>query len=394
MARAPHFIVTGCASNRSTDEPHHPPVASPNPHDASRRRFLQAGLALAAGGAAPSVLAAVPKPDAFPTVLGAWKSNGRHHAGTWHPERGVHGVVLGFRAHEVVVDPLAKHQAVAIARRPGRHVVRFDYVEARAIAEREAEMHRNFNGHAVFSADGDVLYTAENDLFEGGGVIGVRDPATLVKQAELRTHGVGPHSLLRLSDGSLLIANGGVLAIPKIGNPIRHDMRPSLVRIDAVNGALLGEWHLDDPYLSIRHLNATANGIVAVALQAAHPDQALRDAAPVLALFDGKALKLVALPPNGLGGYAGDVTSVQTAEGERFVLGCSHADMLAWCDGQGQWTGFSPLKRACAVAPYRDQLLSISEIGQQAFYRVDESHAFVTRDIGVEWENHLVALSA
>jgi len=392
MARAPHSIVTGCVSNRSTDEPHYTPIASPNPHDASRRRFLQAGLALAAGGAAHSVLAAVSKPDDALALLGAWKADGRHYAGVWHPERGARGVALSFRAHEVVVDPHARTQAVAIALRPGRHLMRFDYAEARAIVEREAEMHRNFNGHAVFSEDGGVFYTAENNLLEGGGVIGVRDPATLIKLAELPSHGLGPHSLLRLSDGSLLIANAGVLTIPKVGQPAPRNMRPSLVRIDPANGKLLGEWRLDDPCLSIRHLSAAESGLVGVALQTAHPDQDARNAAPILALFDGNALTPIASPPGGLGGYAGDIAAVQAPEGERFVLGCSHANVLAWCDSRGHWTDFSPLERACAVASYRGELLSITEKGQQERFKPGESRAFRTRSIGVEWEHHLVVL--
>lgn len=392
MARISCATVAGCVSSRSTDAPHHPLIASPSSHDASRRRFLQAGLAFAAGCAAPSAFAAVSKPDASLAVLGAWKAGGRHHAGVWHPERGALGVALNFRAHEVIVDPRAHFQAVAIARGPGRHLMRFDYAEVRAIIEREAEMHRNFNGHAVFSEDGGVLYTAENNLLEGGGVIGVRDPATLAKQAEFRTHGVAPHSLLRLADGSLLAANAGALAIPEAGRPAPRDMRPSLVRIDSANGKLLGEWRLDDPYLSIRHLSVAASGLVGVALQTAHPDQDARNAAPILALFDGKALAPVASPPGGLGGYTGDIAAVQAPEGERFVLGCSRANVLAWCDSQGRWTDFSPLEHASGVAAYRGELLSITKTGRQERFRPGESRAFRMRDIGVEWDNHLVVL--
>lgn len=357
-----------------------------------RRRFLQAGLALATLCAAPSGFAARADSQGPLAVLGGWKSKGQNFVGVWHPDRGAHGLPLNFRAHEVLVDPRERTQAVVIALRPGRHLLRFDYLDARPIVELEAEMHRNFNGHAVFSRDGSVLYTAENNLLEGGGVIGVRDAATLVKQAELPAHGLGPHSLLRLNDDTLLVAVAGVLSIPKPGQPAPHAMRPSLVRIDPANGRLLGEWRLADPHLSIRHLCMAESGLVGAALQTAHPTQEARNAAPVLAVFDGRSLTPAAPPPGGLGGYAGDIAAVQTPKGERFVLGCGHANVLAWYDSRGRWIDSAPLERACAVAAHRGELLSISEKGQHEHFSPGESRSARTRSIDLEWENHMVVL--
>jgi hypothetical protein len=122
-------------------------------------------------------------------------------------------------------------------------------------------------------------------------------------------------------------------------------MDPSLVRLDPADGRLLGQWRLDDPRLSVRHL-ARQGACTALALQAEHDDAARRAAAPVLALFDGTRLQLAETPPRPMSGYGGSVAG----SGGRFFVGCPRAGGTGCWRADGAWLGFAPLEEACALA--------------------------------------------
>ena len=127
-------------------------------------------------------------------------------------------------------------------------------------------------------------------------------------------------------------------------------MDSSLVVFDLRTGRRRGPWRLPDTRPSLRHLAWHApSATLGIALQAEHDDPAQKARAPLLALFDGDALRVV-LPPadqTTLGaGYAGDIAA--TAEG--FVLSASRAGALwAWSHRDG-WTSPIPLGEACALA--------------------------------------------
>jgi hypothetical protein len=192
---------------------------------------------------------------------------------------------------------------LAVARRPGDWLLRWrpeGEGGGKAIAWGWAEPDRAFNGHVIASPDGKTLYTTETNLETGQGLIGLRDAGTLEKTGEWPTHGMDPHELLLDGDGSLVVANGGIPALPETGRLKIHmnRMDASLVRLDTRNGALLGQWRLADKRLSLRHmawgLAPAAGGprALGIALQAEHDDIAAKiAAAPVLALFDGQKLR-------------------------------------------------------------------------------------------------------
>ena len=66
--------------------------------------------------------------------------------------------------------------------------------------------------HGVFSADGRLLYSTENDYDGARGMIGVRDVTGGYKQiGEFPAHGMEPHDIALLSDDrTIVIANGGI----------------------------------------------------------------------------------------------------------------------------------------------------------------------------------------
>ena len=228
--------------------------------------------------------------------------------------------MLGPQAHGLLALP--DGTVLAVARRPGDWLLRWRPGSGKPEQWQWADAGRAFNGHAIASPDGKRLYTTETDLETGAGLVGVRAARSLVKQDEWPTFGIDPHEPIwdeaDRAHPALLVANGGVPTRPETGRAKLDlvGMDSSLVRLDDATGALLGQWRLADRRLSLRHLAwqgaASANypPLLGIALHAEHGTDALKDRAPVLALFNGSALRsfdaLVSLA-----GYGGAICAVQ-----------------------------------------------------------------------------------
>lgn len=245
---------------------------------------------------------------------------------------------LPTRAHGLARWP--DGSVLIAARRPGDWLLRW---HPRSGARTWHWVHddRRLNGHVHRSLDGQSVWTTETDQADARGLIGVRDARTLDKTGEWSTHGMDPHAALLLPAavgewpaGTLLVANGGIPTQSETGRSHRDlaRMDPSLVALDPRTGALLGQWRLDDPRLSIRHLAYDpVSGCVGVALQAEHDQAAQRQDAPLLATWDGRALRL-APPTVGAGGYAGDICA---RAGGGFWLSATRSDALLALSAEG-----------------------------------------------------------
>lgn len=181
-------------------------------------------------------------------------------------------VDLPARGHAVATRP-GTRECVVFARRPGNFAVAFSADGKRPRQTITTRNDRHFYGHGVFSSDGRLLYSSENDFEAGTGVIGVRDATAGYRQiGELSSAGVGPHELALLSDGrTLVIANGGIRTHPSYARQALNlsEMAPTLAYVDIVNGDIL-EVHSLAPalkQLSIRHLAVAANDVVVFGCQ-------------------------------------------------------------------------------------------------------------------------------
>ena len=101
------------------------------------------------------------------------------------------------------------------------------------------------SGHTVPSPDGATLYTTEINYRTGRGHIGVRDAATLRKQAEWDSGGIDPHQPVLDTQGHLLVANGGVLRNLADAKYDLQRMESALVRVDTRTGRIAQRWVLD-----------------------------------------------------------------------------------------------------------------------------------------------------
>lgn len=297
------------------------------------------------------------------------------------------GVDVPTRAHAVMIDP--QGALLVVARRPGEWLLRLTR-EGQVRQRVWIEPDRAFNGHACFSADGHTLCTSETDLHDGQGLLGVRDARTLRKRAEWRTHGMDPHAIVRDPQGHWMVANGGMPTMPETGRVKldRQRMDASLVRLHRDHGHLLGQWRLDDPRLSLRHLAWGAQGHLGIALQGEHEDPVRKAQASVLAWFDGQTLQL-APQPEPLSGYGGDIAAV----GADWVVSCPRSNRVAWWRGAGagspagvQWGGTQDLAGACALA---SQGAQVWMGGTQA---VSLREGALSPVVGVALDNHWAML--
>jgi len=236
-----------------------------------RRAFLAASSAFAALAASP-VLA-----RSDPTSLYAAarrEPDGRYAAAIFSAAgQDVNAVALPARGHDIAVSPVTQ-RCVVFARRPGNFAISFSADRRAPPLRFEAPADRHFYGHGVFSRDGRLLYTTENDFEAGRGIIGIYDAtAGFRRVGEFASHGIGPHDMALLAEGRVLVvANGGLMEHPDFGDGRRvlnlDAIETSLVYIDAATGDLLERHALPaGGALSLRHLEIGQRDTVVLGAQ-------------------------------------------------------------------------------------------------------------------------------
>jgi hypothetical protein len=304
-------------------------------------------------------------------------------------------VPVPTRAHALLAMPDGGF--VAVAFRPGRWLLRCDAegaVRAQRSMDDEPPAQRTLNGHVIASADGRWLYTTETDPISGRGWVSVRDSGSLARVAQFETGGHDPHDLLLAADGSLLVANGGILRDAKARKIQPDRIDPALVQMDVASGRQLGRWQLEDRRLSLRHM-AWSHGtrpLLGIGLQAEHERAEQRAEAPVLALWNGQDLQLANRDASGAG-YAGDITA---GPGGGFVLSAQKQRLaLWWHPGQpGQLTRIAELTEPCGLAPWDSGAgVHISAARGLARWHARLPPRMVAWPAALAPDNHLVALT-
>ncbi len=240
----------------------------------TRRKLLGAGAAMAGVAALGGGSLWTRTAGKSPLLLSARNDDaGQHYAmGYYLNGQRAFATPVRERCHAVARHPFLP-VALFVGRRPARESYLLDLRDGSLLQTLHSQPYRHFYGHAVFHAQGQWLYTTENDLNEPGrGVLGRYrlDHAALqlVHDGEASTHGVGPHELAWMPDGeSLAIGNGGIRTDGLSRQQMNLEtMTSSLVIMDR-HGALISKEILTDTQSSIRHLDVAGDGTVVTGQQ-------------------------------------------------------------------------------------------------------------------------------
>lgn len=301
---------------------------------------------------------------------------------------------LPARGHAAAAHP-TRPEAVAFARRPGTFAIVVDCTTGQIIARLDAPPGRHFYGHGAFSANGDHLFTTENDYETGQGRIGVWQRSSGYRRVnEFPSGGIGPHELKLMPDGAtLVIANGGIHTHPdqKREKLNFDDMRPNLSYM-GTDGASVDRVELESALFqnSIRHLDVAENGTVAFALQS---QNANADPTPLLGLHRiGAPAELLTAPDPiqmQLKGYAG---SVAFSGDEKSVAITSPRGGVAhiYDVKSGTLSGRISQPDVCGISARRRGFILTD--GRGKISHLSNKHRFVKTHADRSWDNHLIAL--
>ncbi|MEO0484969.1 MAG: DUF1513 domain-containing protein [Pseudomonadota bacterium] len=357
---------------------------------ASRRSFI-AGLV--ASGLVPNATWADAGSPAYLTA-GMTPGGGYVLCGLRPDGRITFEVPLPARGHAAAAHPVAP-VAVAFARRPGTYAMVLDCLDGAVKAQLTSPVGRHFYGHGAFSAEGDLLFTTENDYETTRGIVGVWDARDGYKRlGEFRSGGTGPHDIKLMPDGaSVVVANGGIETHPETGRTKLNipTMRPNLSYL-SLDGAILDQTSLEDDLRrnSIRHLAVSAGGDVAFAMQwqgdAVDYPPVLgfhrRGARPCLAIVQGDATRAV----RGYAGsvaFAGDAKTVAVTSPRGGVLQVFDAAL-------GSLKRQVQIEDVCGVAAASGGFFVTNGLGRVFDLPGAASVAGVQHRI--RWDNHLVAI--
>lgn len=355
---------------------------------ATRRGFLASLMAAAAvptltwaAAGSPDFLAAAQEPDGSFALFGLTAQGqetfriplpARGHAGAGHPVR---------------------PEAVTFARRPGTYALVIDCARGQVVRSLTAPNGRHFSGHGTFSADGETLFTGEIDNDTGTGWIGswAREDGYR-RVGQFASGGIGPHELLRLPGGNLVVANGGIItALDDDRTKLNLDtMRPNLSYLSP-DGILLDRVELppDLHRNSIRHLAAHPDGTVAFAMQwegddTVHP--------PLLGLHRKGHTPLLCAPPDDLAprmrNYAGSVAF--GGDGDRVAITCPRGGVTAVFDINGRFVAMSTRTDVCGIGAEATGFLMTDGLGGVMQLTTDTLRPLAS--FNRSWDNHLISV--
>ncbi len=309
-----------------------------------------------------------------------------------------------FRGHAVVKHAKKRDSVLYLSRRPGTEGIEVDLRTGEVVRRFQCLPGRHLFGHACFSADGDVLFTTENDVRTGLGKIVARESSSYSILDEWPSYGIGPHEIRLLPDGkNLVVANGGILTHPESGRKRLNldSMRSSLSYVDAANGTLVGEFFPAEPKASIRHIDVTQSGSVVFAIQMQRDAAGHDNTVPLAGVHrPGESLSYFSDPKrviDKLNDYTGSV-----AVSDNGIAGFASPRgnlVVFWRESDGRFLGYHKLRDVCGIAvrPFGRGFVISNSFGE--LRELDAETLQERRDCrvslpGRRWDNHLLVTRA
>lgn len=350
-----------------------------------RRSFLSSLLAAGSWPAlswadvgSPAFLAAARLPDGNYALFGL-SSDGRD----------MFRIPLPGRGHAAAAHP-ARAEAVAFARRPGTFALIIDCAAGKIRHAIEAPEGRHFYGHGAFAQNGALLVTTENDIATGAGRLGLWEcDAGYRRVGEVASGGVGPHDILDLEDGTLIVANGGIRTHPDHGRvKLNIDrMRPNLSYVSLEHGMLeVVELPPELHKASIRHLDHQ-EGITAFAMQW---QGELPDSVPLLGLHKRGAAPVLCQAPMAeqlaMDGYAGSVAIM----GDRMAITSPRGGRAHIFDLHGRFQTAILRRDICGATAGPSGIIFTDGAGGMLNYQNGQVTPMSSSNRN--WDNHIVAV--
>jgi hypothetical protein len=360
----------------------------------SRRQFLL-------GGASLGLIAALP--SCMQTGAGQWlisacdDGKGQHFVAAFDDTgKIISKTALPARGHGVLAHPTKPGHGLIVARRPGYFAMEINFANGGIVAQITPEMDQHFFGHALFSADGKVLITTENQINSGRGLIVLRDSNTYKILDKFDSGGIGPHEAVQMPGSkTLVVANGGILTHPDTPRKKLNldTMQPNLSYIDMLSGKILAQYELDNSKLGIRHLAVSQQGKVIGGLQY---QGAKTDQVPLAFSHKGKGpmqyLKATDEVWQQMNQYTASIC-VNDAN-NTVAISCPRADKVTFWDLEtDEFINSIKLIDGAGLALYQSSsqshIVATNGKGQAIFQGVGQL-AFDN----IRWDNHLVAVRA
>lgn len=310
-------------------------------------------------------------------------------------------VALPGRGHDICVSPVGR-TCVAFARRPGNFAVAFTPDRHTPPIVFTTPDDRHFFGHGVFSADGRLLYTTENDFDGERGIIGVYDASKdYARIGEFESFGIGPHDLALMPDGvTLAIANGGIATHPDFDEgrtPLNlATMKPSLVYLDTRNGDLIERYELprEMHQISLRHMDVGAEGRIVIGCQTHHAERF--DLPLIYSHRRGAELSQIAIDKRLSFSLRGYISSVAMDEsGEIAAVTSSHGNRVLFLDvSRGKLLGKRQIADVSGVASAYDNGRFLLTSGDGTIFDGASEREGGTPHLNsaIHWDNHAVRL--
>ena len=297
------------------------------------------------------------------------------------------------RAHGGAAHP-AGYQVVMVGRRPANWLKLVDFsAKEPKIRTIQTVEGRHFYGHAVYSADGSIIYTTENDYDHKKGIIGIYDNVTGTRLGEWESGGIGPHELKLMPNGNqLAIANGGILTHPSQPRKKLNldSMQPNLSLLDTRTGKITKQFKLENHQLSIRHLDVTSNGTVWIGCQ--YQGDLLNPIPLVAYLKQDSTLKLAETHTSEwrkMKFYCGSVcshpnvpyTAISSPRGNHIQI---------WQSETGKLVNTIELKDVCGLAPLNKGFLASNGKGNLAYIedpKINKLKILMSNEFS--WDNHM-----
>lgn len=304
-------------------------------------------------------------------------------------------VDLPGRGHAAAAHP-TQPEAVAFARRPGTYALVLDCANGQVVHKLQAPKGRHFMGHGAFVQGGDILVTTENNYADRKGCLGVwQRSKEYARIGEVDSHGIGPHDIRVLPDGTLVVANGGILTHPDHGEGRDKlnlaTMRPSLAYLAA--DFTLAEQHFlsDDMHLaSIRHLAVHKDGLVGFAMQWQGDPF---DSMPLIGLHRRGEAPLLMEASFGeqmlMKGYASSIAF--NGAGTELAITSSTGGRLHRFSQDGAFLGADVRADLSGLAPHTNGYLGSDGFG--GLLSFGSNVRILNSVAGLSWDNHLVSLS-